>query len=520
MDEAGFLDLLTRKNLLGEAAAQRATAASRGTGTSIEKTLMEFGLIEEDALFRALAEFLDLPFYDDAQIASGLVSELALPWAFLERAEMLPAERKGEEIVLALADPRARGKIESVGFHLKLPVTPGIASPSTIKAALVALSQTARTGDDAATSDDIERLNALANEGPVIKLVNNLIAQAVDVGASDIHIEAGEATTRVRFRQDGELRVHRNLPGATRAAVVSRLKIMAKLNISEKRRPQDGRIQVPVRGRNIDIRLSTLPTQFGESIVLRILDRARVKLDWASLGYSANRTARIREAIAAPNGIFLVAGPTGSGKTTTLYTALSEINSDERKIVTVEDPIEYALEGVNQVPVDPAIDMSFARALRAVLRQDPDIIMVGEIRDEETAEIAVRAALVGRLVLSTIHTNDSVSAVTRLIDLGVPAYLVGSTLRGVLSQRLVRRLCLECHGAGCEACGESGVRGRIVVSEYLDISPTLSEAIAAGKTASELSMLAAEDGFETMKSDVCRLNAAGLISISDATAAI
>ncbi len=362
---------------------------------------------------------------------------------------------------------------------------------------------------------DLTRLRALANDGPVIKAVSDLVAEAVAAGASDIHIESEDHGARVRFRIDGTLVPQRRIAEAQRAAVASRLKVMAGLNISERRLPQEGRAEVSVRGRAVDIRLSTLPTQFGESIVLRLLDRNRLRVDWAALGYGAGRIAAIRRLLATPSGIFLVAGPTGSGKTTTLYTALDELNVEDRKLVTVEDLIEYTLRGVAQVQVDPAIDMGFARALRAILRQDPDVIMIGEIRDHETAEIAVRAALVGRLVLSSVHTNDALAAVDRPADLGVAPYLHAATLRGVLSQRLVRRRCETCGGSGCEVCGKTGRTGRTVVSELFEVGPRAQTAIAAGQGAATLLPLALEDGFRPMLDDARNGLAAGSFDAVD-----
>ncbi len=513
IDDNGLLDLLMRENLLSQAGASRAAAASSEAGALIERSLVEFGLVAEEDLFAVLARHLDLPFLQAEEIEPNLAHDLGVPLEFLQRLELIPAQQGDDGIVVATANPRAKDALASLAFHLRMPVQPAIATPSTIKAALH--SSHATKDDDAgqdAASRDVERLTALANNGPIIKLVNDLISEAADEGASDIHLEAGEAELRVRFRVDGHLRAYRRISQSQRAAVVSRLKVMAKLNISEKRRPQDGRTQLTVRGRPIDIRLSTLPTQFGESIVLRLLDRKRVVLDWQGLGYPAGRVAEIEQVIRQPNGIFLVAGPTGSGKTTTLYTALNSINSEDRKIVTVEDPIEYSLVGVNQVNVDPAIDMSFARALRAILRQDPDVIMVGEIRDQETAEIAVRAALVGRLVLSTIHTNDAVSAVTRLIDLGVPSFLLAATLRGVLSQRLVRTRCDACFGKGCEMCNDTGMRGRAALSEFLPITEGVRQDISDGKPQATLAETARVAGFETMAQAAQEMVEAGQLS--------
>ncbi|WP_457645943.1 GspE/PulE family protein, partial [Profundibacter sp.] len=449
MNSEAFLDTLKKQGLIGPDESRRAQTASLETGTSIVKTLLEFGLIPEASLYRVLADHLGLPFVPFEEVDPELSRSLSLQPEFLRRVEIIAVRKDEAGILLATSDPASIEALNSIGFHLDAPVKAAITTPSTVKTILGSMVGKPEGKDDTtASAIDIERLKALANDGPVIKLVNDMIARAVENGASDIHIEAGESGARVRYRIDGVLQVEQPIEEKDKASVVSRLKVMANLNISERRRPQDGRAQLSVRGRTVDIRLSTLPTQFGESIVLRLLDRDRLKLDWGALGFPADRAGGIEEIVGAPNGIFLVAGPTGSGKTTTLYTALSQINSVDRKIVSVEDPIEFSLEGVNQVQVEPQIDMTFARALRSILRQDPDVIMVGEIRDQETAEIAVRAALVGRMVLSTIHTNDSISAITRLLDLGTPAYLLAATLRGVLSQRLVRRRCSECAGRG------------------------------------------------------------------------
>jgi general secretion pathway protein E len=511
-----FLDLLVERGHLLPPAARRALDASEKSGTGVEKTLLELGLVPEDLLFQVLAEHLDLPFVGADELDIGLARGLALPTDFLHRVEIMPVLQDEHGICVATCDPQGGDAILSIGFRLNTPIRAALASPSAIKLALAALSAAPDDASGPGTSDaDIERLRALANDGPVIKLVNDLIGKAVGAGASDIHIEAEESGARVRFRIDGVLHADQMIAEVSRATVVSRLKVMANLNISEKRRPQDGRVDLSVRGKAIDIRLSTLPTQFGESVVLRILDRSWMQLDWKALGFPAARSAEIERIVAAPNGIFLVAGPTGSGKTTTLYTALSMLNSEARKIVTVEDPIEYSLRGVNQVQVDPAIEMTFARALRSILRQDPDVIMVGEIRDQETAEIAVRAALVGRMVLSTIHTNDSIAAIDRLIDLGVPRYLLGATLRGVLSQRLVRRLCVDCGGGGCVSCGNSGRRGRVVVSEILKMTPEVVAAIAGRPGAQSLPEAAIACGFSALDQDGHRLVSQGVVSTED-----
>ena len=367
----------------------------------------------------------------------------------------------------------------------------------------------------------------MASEAPVIRLVQDLIVRAVEMRASDIHVEPREDSVRVRFRVDGMLSTVETLPTALKAAVGSRIKIMARLNIAERRLPQDGRMKTNVRGREIDLRVSTMPTLWGESIVLRILDRSSVELDFPKLGFAGPSHETFLRLLEEPNGIILVTGPTGSGKTTTLYTALGLLNSPERKVFTVEDPIEYQLPGVNQIQVQPKIGLTFATALRSILRQDPDIIMVGEIRDLETAQIAIQASLTGHLVLSTVHTNNAAATVTRFLDMGVEKYLLASCLKGVLAQRLVRRLCSFCAKpapdplshvrvlegigasaagvpiqpklpAGCSVCRNSGYAGRTTVCELLATSPSVREAILSGAGEQAIEAIAVAEGMVTM----------------------
>jgi general secretion pathway protein E len=356
----------------------------------------------------------------------------------------------------------------------------------------------------------VQRLRDLASEAPTIRLVNQIIATAVEAGASDIHIEPGIDTVLVRYRIDGALRTARTLDPSQRAAVTSRIKVMANLDIAEQRLPQDGRIKIAVRGVDIDFRVSTIPIGFGESVAMRILDRSRVELDFATLGFDPAQIEALEKLMKQPNGIVLVTGPTGSGKTTTLYTALKALNTTDRKLFSVEDPVEYQLAGVNQVQVKPAIGLDFPHALRAILRQDPDVIMVGEIRDLETARIAIQASLTGHLVFSTLHTNSAASAMTRLVDMGIENYLLASTVKGVLAQKLVRRLCPHCaephanaaywadelarnvrglaaHGKpnilqapGCGRCGHSGFAGRTTIGELLLVDDRIQRLLVGG----------------------------------------
>jgi general secretion pathway protein E len=374
--------------------------------------------------------------------------------------------------------------------------------------------------------EDVNHLRDMAFEAPVVRLVNLLVENAIASEASDIHIEPFEDTLRIRYRIDGILYDQEAPPRRLQAAVTSRIKIMAEMNIAERRLPQDGRIRVTLHGRRVDIRVSTIPTVHGESIVMRLLDRSSVFLPMERLGFTPQMLARFEKLITRPHGILLVTGPTGSGKTTTLYAALDKINSPDRKIITVEDPVEYQLKGVNQIPVKPKIGLTFASGLRHIVRQDPDVILVGEIRDLETAEISIQASLTGHLVFSTLHTNDAPSAVTRLQDMGVEPYLLSSVLEGVLAQRLVRRICQVCRipdtpsaadiealgieadphtklfrGRGCDDCRGTGYRGRTGIYELFAITEDVRSLIIRRASSREIRRLAIETGMVTLRQD-------------------
>ena len=359
---------------------------------------------------------------------------------------------------------------------------------------------------DATAIDD---LVALANEAPVIKLVNLLLVEALDARASDVHLESQGDALEVRYRIDGTLQAAPSPPRHLAAAIISRLKIMADLDIAERRLPQDGRIRLKLQDRHVDVRMSTVPTLHGESVVLRLLDKGRRRIGLAELGMSAEMLGRFESAIRQPHGIVLVTGPTGSGKTTTLYAAIDLIRTGREKVLTVEDPIEYEL-GVPQVPVNERIGVTFAVALRALLRQDPDVMLVGEIRDPETAEVATQAALTGHLVLSTLHTNDAPGALTRLLDLGVAPYLVASTVHAVVAQRLVRVVCSACKLAGCDRCRGSGYHGRVGIYELLMMNDGMREAVARRAMSAELRRLMTNDGSPTLRMDGLRLVQAGI----------
>jgi len=375
-------------------------------------------------------------------------------------------------------------------------------------------------GDDAEATADLEHLRDMASEAPVIRLVNAMIGDAIEKRASDIHIEPFEKEFRIRFRIDGVLFNQEPPPRELKAAIISRLKLMAKLNIAERRLPQDGRIKIKVLGREVDLRVSTLPTLYGESVVMRLLDRSTGDFyDLRRLGFDDRMLARMEYFTSLPHGIFLVTGPTGSGKSTTLYSALKRINVPDRKIITIEDPVEYQMDGINQIHVNPQIGLTFAAGLRHIVRQDPDVIMVGEIRDRETADIAIRAALTGHLVFSTLHTNDAPSAITRLTDMGVERYLITSSLVAVLAQRLVRVICQHCKmpsgtalspegeiietwlGRGCEACGGRGYSQRMGIFELMDVNDEIRKMVINGDDAGVLTRAARRNGMRNLRED-------------------
>jgi general secretion pathway protein E len=400
----------------------------------------------------------------------------------------------------------------------------------------------AQTDEESVDESDVERLKDLASDAPVVRTVNNLIARASEARASDIHIEPAEDCVRVRFRVDGALVDVETLPAQMKLPLISRIKVMASLDIAERRLPQDGRLRVAVRGHEIDLRIATSPTIHGESVVLRILDRSNLSLDFKALGFEDDILESFLHVLKQPHGIVLVTGPTGSGKTTTLYASLAAINSPDRKILTIEDPIEYRLAGINQTQVKPQIGLTFAAALRSFLRQDPDVMMVGEIRDLETAEVAIQSALTGHTILSTLHTNSAAASVTRLIDMRVEPFLITSTLNAVLAQRLVRRLCPKCREPyepapgflesllpgtdvsrvkalyrpkGCDACGHSGFRGRLAVMELLPVTDEIAGLILSRAEAREVQRSAVAHGMRTMLADGLLKSQQGLTTIEE-----
>ncbi len=500
-----FDALLLDVALLSDDALARARLVQAETGERLEAVLTRLGLVSEAALAGALASATGLPVISAAAMPEQPVAADALSAAFLRDSQALPLALDDQSVTVAFANPLDNFALGAIGFALGCPVKPVIARSGDLDAALDRLygSATAAAGPVDALADeaDLERLKDMASDAPVIRAVNRLIAVAVEARASDIHVEPADDRLVVRLRIDGVLQEQEALPPAMRLAFVSRIKIMAGLNIAEKRLPQDGRLRIAVRGHEIDLRVATAPSIHGESVVMRILDRSNLALDFTSLGFDGATIERFRSVLHRPHGIVLVTGPTGSGKTTTLYAALAELNTASAKVLTVEDPIEYRLQGIVQTQVAPAIGLTFATALRSFLRQDPDVMMVGEIRDIETAQVAVQAALTGHTILSTLHTNSAAAAVTRLVDMGVEPFLITSTLNAVLAQRLVRRLCPACRApyrpppavvaafgeaarahtgevfftpVGCAKCDRTGFRGRVAVTELLIIDDAIA----------------------------------------------
>ena len=508
---------LVEGGVIDQRTLDRARRVAADAGSRLDRILTQLGLLSERGLAEALAQILGVQLVTAADYPDAPLFKERLGPKFLRRARAMPIAADADHVTLAMADPLDDFTREAVAAVLARRVAIAVAVPVELEAVLERLYMGSEISDEEAAvldetgadsepaEEDAERLKDLASEAPVIRLVNQLIARAVESHASDVHLEPFPDRLRVRYRYDGVLHEVESPPARLQAAVISRIKIMARLDIAERRLPQDGRIKLTVRGHDIDFRVSTVPSLHGETVVLRVLDRTSVEFDYDQLGFAADIRSGIERCLELPNGMVLVTGPTGSGKTTTLYTGLLMLNTVARKIVTVEDPIEYQLTGINQIQVKPQIGLNFASLLRSILRQDPDVIMIGEIRDLETAQIAVQAALTGHLVLSTLHTNSAAATVTRLRDMGLEDYLLTATLKGVLAQRLVRRLCPVCkvpagaqgslierfglerladgreialhQAAGCPECRGTGYRGRRAIGELLLPSRTTERLI-------------------------------------------
>jgi len=547
-------EILVELGALDGAALDRALRAQRQHGGRIGDVLRGLGLISEDDWARAVAaktglELIDADDFPAAPLYAAQVSE-----KFLIEACVLPVAETDRGLLLAMADPLDRYAAEAMELVAGRPILPCVATERDISAAVKRLYRNGADRTDAAVEEagfddaalsvgDVERLKDMASEAPVIRLVNTILARALEARASDIHIEPFEHELIVRYRIDGMLREVEPPPVRLAAAIVSRVKIMARLNIAERRLAQDGRIRLQMMGKELDLRVSTVPNLHGESVVMRILEHNPVAIDFPALGLDDAGRARMLDILDQRHGIMLVTGPTGSGKTTTLYAALSHLNQPERKIITVEDPVEYQIRRVIQIQVKPEIGLNFANVLRSIVRQDPDVIMIGEMRDLETAEIAVQSALTGHVVLSTLHTNDAAGAITRLLDMGVDDYLLTSTVNGVVGQRLVRVLCPECRTpyvpdpglaerlnlarytkggpatlyrpVGCRACDGLGYTGRIAIFELMAMDAELRALVMRRADSSMLLKAAVAGGMITMFEDGLKKVLAGVTTIEE-----
>ncbi|AGA33585.1 General secretion pathway protein E [Thioalkalivibrio nitratireducens DSM 14787] len=541
---------LVTQGRLRTADLERSRRLAQSEGLALAAVLLRLGVVGDRDLADALAALTGVAIVRAEDSPDLLEPPADLPERFLREVRAVPLGEEDGRLVLALADPRDRFVLDSVALAAGQEVTPRIALPADITTLLDRLAHQSLAPDaadavydDEVREEDIEHLRDMASEAPVIRLVNAILQQAVDARASDIHIEPFEGSLKVRLRIDGILHEIDAPPARSSAAVISRVKIMARLNIAERRLPQDGRIKIRILGKELDLRVSTVPTLYGESVVLRLLDKESVVLDFETLGFEGDALARFLDVLNLPHGIILVTGPTGSGKSTSLYTALSRLNTAERKIITVEDPVEYQLDGVNQIQVKPQIGLTFATALRSIVRQDPDIIMVGEMRDLETAQIAVQSALTGHLVLSTLHTNDAAASISRLLDMGVEEYLLTSTVNGILAQRLVRRLCPDCRepvhlvpelvaetglerfappeglqvyqAVGCPACAHTGFRGRLAITEFLVMSDPIRSLVMRQAPAGDIAKQAREEGMRTLYEDGLTKVARGLTTLDE-----
>jgi len=517
---------------------KRAEAYREQNGGDLVTLMVRLGLVSERDVAEAESNLLDMPMVSMGDLPDEPPELESVSLRFLKQNMLLPIEMTDDTLVVVMANPRDRFSLKALAMASGREVEPRVGIASEIENGIEKLYGGGRSamgqivdslgGEGEDELEDVEHLRDLASEAPVIRLVNLILQRAVEARASDIHIEPFENRLKVRYRIDGVLQEVEAPPASSTAAVISRIKIMAKLNIAERRLPQDGRIMHRVQGKELDLRVSTVPTSHGESVVMRILDRESIVLDFDSLGFDADLKEKFVRVLEMPHGIILVTGPTGSGKTTTLYTALSQINTPERKIITVEDPVEYQLEGINQIQAKSSIGLDFAHALRSIVRQDPDVIMIGEMRDLETARIAIQSALTGHLVLSTVHTNDAASGITRMLDMGVEDYLLTSTVNAILAQRLVRTLHpdhREEYGLLPEVANElgftrlveqdeytvyrplptaenpGGYLGRTSILELLPVSDSLRRLVMQHATAGELQKLAVAEGMRTMYQD-------------------
>ncbi|MBF0542951.1 MAG: type IV-A pilus assembly ATPase PilB [Candidatus Riflebacteria bacterium] len=557
-------DALIAEGLINEEQLQQALALQKKGGKRLGAVLVEMHLVTEHDIVQILSKQLKIPFIDLSNYLIDPVIAKLVPEHIAKRHMLIPINKVGNKLTVAMVDPLNIIAIDDIQLMSGLMVKPVVATQSDINKALQdAYGAVAQQGklmdelDDIAAvqegADDLDQLGDLGeNDAPIIRLCNLVLSQAVQNGVSDIHIEPFEKELRIRYRQDGVLYNAMSPPKKATAAITSRLKIMASLNIAEKRLPQDGRIKIKVNNRTVDFRVSILPVIWGEKIVLRILDQTSLKVNLEDLGFEPETLRRFKSGIASPYGIALVTGPTGSGKTTTLYSALTSLNTIERNCMTAEDPVEYMLHGINQVQCKPEIGLNFAAALRAFLRQDPNIIMVGEIRDFETAEIAIKASMTGHLVLSTLHTNDAPSTIGRIINMGIEPFMVTTSVLLIQAQRLVRKICKECKfeikpraeqiaqfgitpevlrrlelphineknmffykGKGCENCNNTGMKGRVGVYEVMIMTERARDIILNGGSTDDIRKQAIDDGMLSLRESALRKSLIGMTTVEE-----
>ena len=547
--------ILLRNKKLTEKALGEAKENQLQTGRYLGKTLVDLGYIHVDVLLETLSKELSLPFisleeYPKTQLP---IKEINVSEAFLKEKTIFPIQIKGDTLTIAVFDPFDLHTIENLKISLGKNIKILLSTEETIIEAIETyygagestmgrMVESIKKDENSLTDTDLdtEHIRDMASEAPVIKLVNHIISKATEMGASDIHLEPFADDLILRYRIDGILHNFEAPPKRLNSALCTRIKIMAKLDISERRLPQDGRIKLKVHGKDIDMRVSTLPTLYGESIVIRILDRGNLTVELEKMGFPKQALEQFQKLIHKPYGKLLVTGPTGSGKTTTLYGALQNINTPDKKIITIEDPVEYQIRGINQIHVKPQIGLDFASGLRSIVRQDPDVIMVGEIRDAQTADVAIQAALTGHLVFSTVHTNDAAGAITRLLDMGVENYLISSALLGVLAQRLVRVICRTCiepievapaliaeidnpgqdsikafHGKGCMECNHTGFRGRAGIYELLVVDDSVRKLILTKATSQTIRESARKKGMTTLREDGWQKVAKGVTTVEE-----
>ncbi len=547
-------DLLVEHKVISENQLVQALTEHKRSGHKLGRTLIELGFISEDQLLEFLSRQLQIPYIDLKHYKYKPDTVRLVPETTARRCRCIALDDSHESVLIGMADPTDIFAYDELTRVLKKPIRQAVVREAELLRTIDSVyrkteeisSLAEELSEELSETDfDIEQLlqSSDVSEAPVVKLLQSIFEDAVQVGASDIHIEPDEHVLRIRQRIDGVLNEQEMKERRIAGALVSRLKLMGGLDISERRLPQDGRFNIRIKDKSIDVRLSTMPIQHGESVVMRLLDQSGGNLDLATIGMPQRLLQRFRRNIHKPHGMVLVTGPTGSGKTTTLYGALTELNAAEKKIITVEDPVEYRLPRVNQVQVNTRIKLTFANVLRTALRQDPDIVLVGEIRDQETAEIAMRASITGHLVLSTLHTNDAVSTAIRLMDMGIPGYMVATSLEAIVAQRLVRRICESCatsyeptvqerawlknilpeqadsiqlkHGTGCPHCNNTGYRGRIGVFELLELDDEMADALRRNDSSAFARAAAANPNFRTLTQNALDDAIAGITSLEE-----